>query len=270
MDKCFKKRDKNQYLENEVGFPPFLNHPTILGASVQGPFHITTSTPCQDAFAYFFMGKFGVIAVADGAGSASKSEIGARTAVDKAIETAKTIAATNSDNYNLCATAKKVILEARMAIEDTASKFQCELKDLACTLIVVIILQNNVAVAHIGDGAVVAKTLDGLKIVSPPEPSEYANETTFLSSIEWAEALRVSESTDVMAIMVFTDGCQRAALVKHQGSWVPFDGFCEPLFSWARQIENKEKAEDELEEFLRSKKMTETMEDDKTLVIAIL
>ena len=59
---------------------------TVLGDSVIGTSHRTRSTPCQDAFRIATFGpsaEWLVVAVADGAGSASRSEVGATMACDE-------------------------------------------------------------------------------------------------------------------------------------------------------------------------------------------
>jgi hypothetical protein len=145
------------------------------------------------------------------------------------------------------------------------------LRELACTIIVVLTYEDTIAVAHVGDGAVVAKTNDGLKLISEPEESEYVNEVVPLTSMEWEKSLRISAKVSgVEGVAVFTDGCQRAALLRTQNGLQPYDRFFEPLFAYAQELDNLIYGEQDIRDLLASQKMSENSEDDKTLVISVL
>ncbi len=245
----------------------------IIGASAIGPLHVKNGLPCQDACTFeTFPSGIAVIAIADGLGSASKSDAGARIAVDAAVNKVKEVISNKTiEDIDLKVIAKEAVCFARNALEEKVVDLQCRFRDLACTFIVVLMYKDSVLVAHIGDGAVVTKTIEGLKLISGPGESEYANEVVPLTDKEWENALRItSETSGILGVMAFTDGCQRAALSKTQNSLTPFIGFCEPLFSFAKDIKDVKKAEEDIKELLLSKKICENSEDDKTLVIAIL
>lgn len=248
-------------------------HHIIIGSSVIGPLHVISNTPCQDACAFEVSPSgSGVIAIADGLGSASKSEIGARTAVETAVNAVRELVSRKiNEEIDLSDMAKAAILSSRKALEEKADELKCKLRDLACTIIVAVIHKDNVVVAHVGDGAVIAKTNEGLKLLSSPEDSEYANEVSPLTGNDWELSLRISQKTsNNIGIMAFTDGCQRAALRKTQEGLTPYSAFCEPLFSYANDVIDGEKAEEDIRELLLSKKVCENSDDDKTLVIAVL
>lgn len=142
---------------------------------------------------------------------------------------------------------------------------------MACTIIVVLSLENSVHVAHVGDGAVVAKTTQGLSIISEPEECRYVNEVVPLTSKNWENSLRITSSiTNVECIAAFTDGCQRASLIKAQDGLQPYELFFNPLFFYAQEIESLKQGESEIKNFLLSQKVSETSEDDKTLLILVL
>ncbi|KJU82512.1 Protein phosphatase 2C-like domain protein [Candidatus Magnetobacterium bavaricum] len=245
--------------------------PYIFGCSVIGPLHVQLGIPCQDACAYEVFKDVALIAVADGLGSALRSDIGSRQAVDAAIEAAKQhLAANDNGTHNLDELVRKMISSARQEIEDTADRDGCELRDLATTLIAVAFAGGSVSIAHIGDGAVVAKTDKGLILASAPEESEYANEVVPLTSSKWNEHTRTGNIDNASFIALFTDGCQRAALKKSSSGYEPFDGFFDSVFSYAGEIEDCKSAEEEIKALLSSRKVNEHSDDDKTLVIAIL
>ena len=243
----------------------------IIGASSPGPLHVINATPCQDAFSYKVLPSgVGLIAVADGLGSAFLSDLGATDATITAVLSARqNISSIACDEPDLKQIAKDAVSGARKALEEKAQEYQCELKDLACTLIVVAMHNDNVAVAHIGDGAVVAETRDGLQLISSPEDSEYANEVFPLTGKEWWKHLRVTQVVScISGIMAFTDGLQRAALKKTPDGFLPFDAFCAPLFSYVKEVKNVKEARNDMKNLLSSKKVCDNSEDDKTLVVA--
>ncbi len=255
----------------EVQPPATKIYHRIIGASVIGPLHIIKDMPCQDACAFkAFTSGFGVIAVADGLGSALKSEIGASSAVNASEQKVEEILNGKSALEDISEVAKEAVFSARKALEEKSIELQCELRDLACTLIVVVMYKNSIVVAHIGDGAVIAETHDGLKLISAPdESSEYANEVSPITGKDWEQSLRISpQATDVLGVMAFTDGCQRAAFRKTQDGLLPFDGFCGTLFSYMKEVKDLKEAEEDIKSLLLSKKVCENSEDDKTLVIA--
>lgn len=246
----------------------------IIGASAIGPLHVVNDTPCQDAYSFgAFHSGYIAIAVADGLGSAAKSEIGARLAVDSAVDAVKKIVEIQGEEIDLSDVARRAVFSARDVLERKAEELQCKLRELACTLIVAVLHKDRAAVAHIGDGAVVVKTDEGLELLSGPDESEYANEVSPITGDNWEKSLRITPVFHgISGMMAFTDGCQRAALKKAQDDLIPFEGFCLPLFSYASNVNSMDakEAEEEIKSLLLSKKVCDNSDDDKTLVIAVL
>lgn len=244
----------------------------ILGASMIGPLHIIKGIPCQDAYAYETLPSGHIIiAIADGLGSAAMSEIGSRIAVDAAVEAIKKKTIDSIKNDSLSSLARDSVVAARKALEEKALTLQCTLCDLACTFISVIMLEDSLVVAHIGDGAVVAKKGEDLFVVSEPGDSEYVNEVTPLTSRKWEDSLNITPVySGISGVMAFSDGLQRAALRKSEDRRIPYNAFCDPLFLFAEEITDLQNGEKELKEFLASKKMSDHSEDDKTLIFVTL
>jgi hypothetical protein len=112
---------------------------------------------------------------------------------------------------------------------------------------------------------------DGLRIISEPGESEYVNEVVPLTDKRWGESLRiVPKVSGVECVAVFTDGCQRAGLLRTQNGLQPYDRFFEPLFFYAQGLCDLKESEQDIRDLLASQKISEHSEDDKTLVIAVL
>ena len=255
------------------GEPDVLAPPYIFGAAVIGPLHVQRSLPCQDACAYrVHSSGLVTVAVADGLGSAAKSQVGARVAVDAAVSAEKGAAPVTLDGgADLTEIAKSAAVTARRAVEAQARLELCDLRDLACTIIVLAALRDRIAVAHIGDGAVVALAGSDLILVSGPGDAEYTNEVVPITAKEWLDDLRVTLPLGgVDCFAVLTDGCQRAGFRRGDGAVMPHDRFFTPVFSYAKELKTLREGEEEIADLLLSDKVCNNSDDDKTLVIAVL
>jgi len=249
----------------------YMKPPYIFGASTRGTLHLKEGLPCQDAFLYDLIdNRIGVIAVADGLGSAVHSDLGALIAVKSAILKAKdSVNSTRLDD--LPELPIHMLNAAREGIQEAATLAGLNVSDLATTLIVVLFGPDFVFTAQIGDGAAVGLIGGELRMLSGPSESEYTNEVIPITDRDWEQHIRYSQIREVaQALAVFTDGCQRASLIKRDGNYEPFGRFFHPVFSFALSIDDTKRAEEELSLFLNSPKMTKFSEDDKTMVLAIV
>lgn len=247
--------------------------PYIFGASVIGPLHIQDGLSCQDACLYEVVSDdFGIIAVADGLGSVPMSDLGARLSVEAAVSAAKSLLCdTSKDGPDISEIPMKMMRAARESLEETALREGFRLGDMATTLITVLFRGDSIYTAQIGDGAVVARVDGSLVLLSGPLNSEYANEVTPITCNDWQASIFSAEArSGAECVAVFTDGCQRPALLKTAEGYGPFEKFFHPVFSYAAEVEDIAKGGQELGEFLSSEKISEYSEDDKTLVLAVL
>ena len=130
----------------------------VVSSSVAGTSHETKGLPCQDAH-YWELRSDGVLvaAVADGAGSASMSDVGAKIAVSKAVETILQLEAlpTSEDEAGWKSLLTKALTIARTSVETEANTRQVSVRDLASTLLVAVVTPELVVTAQVGDGAIV-------------------------------------------------------------------------------------------------------------------
>lgn len=270
-EKNIKKQieDKKQTSQSESSlFPPY-----FIGACVIGNSHIKKNIPCQDAFEYTKLPfNCGVIAVADGLGSALKSDVGANTMVRAGVrKTRELLKAGSNKEFNLKYIAMEAMNFAREEIISKSISEKCKPSDLACTAMIVVFDEDKVVAAHIGDGAVVAKRNNELLLLSEPVNSEYINEVTPLTSENWKESVRCSsEFSGIDCIAVFTDGCNHAAFRKTPNGIIPHDGFFMPLFLYAQKVNDIVQGENQINSLLTSEKFSEYSDDDKTLVVSVL
>ena len=242
----------------------------IFGLSIRGSSHGDGDIPCQDACEYRIIdGTKGVIAIADGLGSAPHSDIGAKYCVQYVVDF---IQRKYSESDGSKKKIEEIVLQAmeetRSGLITFASGNNYNVDDLACTLIIVLIDGEEFAVSHIGDGAVVSSQGNDLLLISEPNNLEYRNEVIPITSDQWEKYVMVKKSSNFNNIAVFTDGVQDALMQKAGGKWdINKDGFYF-LFSWANSQTNEEESIKEIEQVLQNK-FSSVSHDDKTLVISV-
>ncbi len=249
----------------------------IVSACVAGASHVRAGLPCQDSAAYSVCGNTLIAAVADGAGSAARSEVGSKLAAETSVRTAKAILAERHDHSPrpIHETCLSIVLResfeaARRRLYEEACALNIPARDLATTLILAVHTRDLLAVAQIGDGAAVASSGDGsYRTRSAPQRGEYANQTTFVVSRNAADSLQiriepVGESANRLAM--FTDGIQNLALNGRDDS--PHAPFFDPVFEWMQAQTDTESANAGLESFLKSPRVVQRADDDLTLLLA--
>jgi hypothetical protein len=251
----------------------------VAAASVPGTSHAKIGTPCQDAHGCTILTNgWLVAAVADGAGSAPQSEVGAKLAVR--IATQAVAAALLAKDPNALTDAERgdhawrVLLEeafraAREAIEAEAALRAVPARDLATTLTVACATGDMAVAAQIGDGAaIVADTAGALHALARPIGGEYLNETTFLVSPGALENIQFATWHGAIAhVALLSDGLQMLALHRPDGG--PHAPFFAPLFQFVAGASDPIQASATLAGFLQSPRVTARADDDLTLVLAV-
>src|SRR5438045_2719653 len=107
-----------------------------LGDSVAGTSHRARGVPCQDAFRFSAFGEWLVIAVADGAGSASHSDVGATLACDEFIRRVAALdPAMLIDREGMTA----LFGEVRAALVAEAERNGVKPREVACTALLALV-----------------------------------------------------------------------------------------------------------------------------------
>lgn len=238
-------------------------------ASVTGAHHADRGETCQDIHLVEFMEDSLLLAVADGAGSARYSREGARAVVLAITSCIKQEWAGRTTHD-----VRRVLIHCmdagRTALEYCAKDYCVTPRDVACTAIVAVLHGGALWCAHVGDGGVVALVDETIMLVSAPEVNEYVNEVSFISSDHWRTALRATGPIHhVSAVAVFTDGCQRACLIRKGSRVEPLEGFFCPLFTHVSSCNGELEVNASITELLTSKPLQESSDDDKTLLVAV-
>jgi hypothetical protein len=238
---------------------------TALGDSVAGTSHRARGVPCQDAFRFCDFGEWLAIAAADGAGSASHSEVGATLVCDEFV---RRVAALNPDLLFGHEGMTALFGEVRAALFAEAERIGVKPREVACTALLALVGPASAAFAQLGDGAIVIRQGEDYRTIFWPEPAEYANATDFLTDDSFPDMLRhetVAES--IAEVAALTDGLQRLALDFTARTTHP--AFFRPLFNELRTATDPELLAEPFRKFLDSDRVNERTDDDKTLVLAV-
>lgn len=183
----------------------------VAQAAVQGRGHISSNTPCQDKT--FYLKKQGAcaIALADGAGSARCSHLGAELAVDYI----SNLLIDNFEHYynqiDPNVVRHEIISHLMIELENLAADIHCELRDLASTLLCVVVSQNRYLIIHLGDGVIGYRDGDVIKVASTPNNGEFCNSTVFTTSEGAEESLRLLKGDIrecIKGFVLFSDGVE--------------------------------------------------------------
>lgn len=239
-----------------------------IGTSVAGSSHVAGDLPCQDSHGASLLNNGALIlAVADGAGSAERAAEGSREAVNSSVRFLEArLHEFLPDGAEECLQLLDAAVDsARGALQILAG--EQAMSSFATTLLIAVATDRWLSVIQIGDGAIVCQLHSGdLRVLTVSGSSEYINETTFVTSAGYLKAAHRTALAidDVRAIALLSDGLQLLALrFADNSAHAPF---FDPLFEFA---ESPTSSVVDLEEFLRSDRVCERTDDDKTLLLAV-
>jgi serine/threonine protein phosphatase PrpC len=245
-----------------------------------GTRHQKQQLPCQDYGSYCILDNNDVIvgAIADGAGSAQYSDVGAKLAVYKVIAIFREIALSPRKEQGIShplnvKEARKLfskIVEGVVAtLKEQANNEGYAIADLACTLLVFVGTPDWLAAMQIGDGFIVVG-LQGEehKLLFHPDKGEFVNQTTFVTSANAVEEMQVTViSGKQRFICASTDGLERVAI--QISNWTPFLPFFKPLEQYLWETSNPEQDDEYIRNFLDSERLNDRTDDDKTLLLCL-
>lgn len=263
-----------------------------------GTSHLSSRVPCQDqADARRFSNGVVAAALSDGAGSSAYSHYGAYLVIQKALELVwvhfseafgsqeakalfvrRFIAVLQKDLSELADLGINLTGEEREKNSEPSREdvllVPCELKELACTLLLAAVKKGRFLVLHVGDGVVGAEYeicgRSKLAVLSHPDNGEFANETCFVTSASAADKARLITGTlgggykRLKGFILMSDGPEAALYDKAKGTLAPA---CRKLFGAVRACE-REEVQSKLETTIESVIQKKTADDCSIAIIA--
>ena len=254
-------------------------HWRVAVATAVGVSHLRDNTPNQDAVAYQLVelgdGQVAVVAVADGAGSAPRSDEGSKIAVGSAV--AAIVEGINKQpaavfgKHMAELLVRSAVRQAKDEVERYAQRQNATSHELASTLIVAFASDSLVTAAQVGDGAVIAFDLGGgAKTLCAAHTGEYANETTFITSRSKPDEIAsVGHASGYKydGLALITDGLQNLALKMPERE--VFLGFWNPMLNDLAETDDPGAVSERLGAFISGQRVRSRTSDDVTIALAI-
>ena len=245
------------------------------GASVIGTSHIKGDLPCQDAHAFDLISgaeEVLVLVASDGAGSASRSDVGSHLACRELLDNIRLYLDDGNRVSDLTReTALGWLENASAALSQIAADQETSTREYACTLLAALVSPTHTAYMQIGDGAIVVRSdSDGWAYVFWPQHGEYINTTVFLTDPIALQKFEFEVAASVIhEVAAFTDGIE--SLVLHYATQSVHGPFFDMIFGPVRTLSEpgfNAGLSDKLKAYLSSETICEKTDDDKTLLIA--
>lgn len=189
-----------------------------------GKLHITRNMVCQDRTFYKEANGVKIIALADGAGSKSKSEIGASLVCEKVCE----LFSSRFTDYllyfeeeklsqakhkkNTYALSKEIITYLVSELKSKALELNIAVEELSSTLLFFAIKDNHYIMGHIGDGVIAGLYNENnayrVRVISEPENGERSNITFFVPDTNAVEHLHLQAGNveNLRGVLLTSDG----------------------------------------------------------------
>lgn len=195
---------------------------TYAFGSTTGRSHERADLPCQDFVRAEACGVTVAIALADGAGSAKHSAVGARLSVASTIE----LLTKNFEDLVADDTSRaqhRILGVIRDRLGDEARRTGSGLDDFATTLLFVAVNGESYVAGHVGDGVICCERNGVLKVLSVPSRGEHANETVFVTSNGAAALLRLERGSlqGVSSFALMSDGSAESLHKRADGTVAP-------------------------------------------------
>ncbi len=247
---------------------------TWAGATVRGTSHEKLGEPRQDSAAAAEIpsheGSVLALVVCDGAGSASKGDVGSRTACLAAHSIIRSYL--NSGN-RISQLDRRIgetwLLEIRRQVSAKSQMLGLPIRELATTLTIVMASESHTFILAVGDSPCVIH--NGSKWLAPiwPMRGQYANQTFFITQDPiplWDCAIVESQIDRIAAL---SDGIDK--LVLHDRDREVFAPFFDGIFDGLQSVEGLGRSRQfshGMTAFLTSKRINDLTDDDKTLIVA--
>ena len=195
----------------------------MLDYAQAGRSHCKNNIPCQDKTVSCRMNGVHLLGLADGAGSAKFSHFGAETALQATCDYTANNFESIFNQTDGVQVKKNILARILEALRQKAEQLNCNIKDLASTLLFVAIKNNKFLLFHIGDGVIGYWKNDSLKVASKPETGEFSNTTVFTTSSKALLYMKLFKGNieNIHGFVLISDGAAESFYQKRTGQLAP-------------------------------------------------
>lgn len=164
-----------------------------------------------------------MLCLADGAGSATHSAYGAQAVTYAGCALLAERFHDFAAGEDAAQAREQIVSGLQARLMETADRLGCAVTDLASTFLAVALSEDRFVIAHIGDGVIGYVKHGELKVASTPDNSEFANETTFVTSGGAAASLRLFRGSleGVSGFILMSDGTSASLFDQRTKSLAP-------------------------------------------------
>ena len=163
----------------------------LLESTRQGRSHVKQGTPCQDKTCCRSQDDTYVITLADGAGSARLSHYGAECVTKCIADELGLNFESYWDETEARIAKERLFKEISESLQQIAGQYDCQLKDMASTMLAVAVKDERYIILHLGDGVIGYCKEGVIKVASAPNNGEFANTTVFTTSSDACSQMKV-------------------------------------------------------------------------------
>jgi hypothetical protein len=244
----------------------------VAGCTVRGRKHIEAGLPCQDKVftCRYRDGRSAVIALADGAGSSTKSHVGAQFVVSKVGDLVIENFFDYSKKHELAAS--EIVNRLQLGLNEVSDKNNIPLREYASTLLFTVIRRRNKTIhylaGHIGDGIIAMMQNKTVKVLSHPETGEFASSTYFITGSDAKAHLRIYSGMikGNMGFLVASDGAAESLYRRRDGVLATA---CSQIFKWFDRM-SQQKAEAAIRKNMDGLFKSSTLDDCGMAVLRIV
>ena len=163
----------------------------LLDSTRQGRSHVKQETPCQDKTYCQNYDDVYVITLADGAGSARLSHYGAECVTKCIADELGLNFESYWDETEARIAKERLFKEISESLQQIAGQYDCQLKDMASTMLAVAVKDERYIILHLGDGVIGYCKEGVLKVASAPNNGEFDNTKVFTTSSDACSQMKV-------------------------------------------------------------------------------
>lgn len=249
----------------------------LRGASMPGERHLADAGACEDAFSAAALASADgevtiALCVADGAGSVERAAEGAAVAAGTAMASTRTRLAEGvpdtGDGWR--EVIRAIAEDVDSGLRASAEALGCPPREFGCTLGIALLSAPWLAMLIVGDAFCIVRREDrSLHVpLTPLSDSVDPSRTVLLPDLDCVShaGIAVIEDPSIEALALSSDGLARSALLRTATGPEPYGPFLHPVLDGVRASDSSTP----LARFLlMDKRVTETTDDDRTLVTAV-
>jgi len=208
-----------------------------------------------------------IMALADGAGSASHSADGARAGCSAAVLSAKMFIQQFGARSITADAVREIFRDAREEVRRQANETGCRPRDWASTLLIVVMSGQGTAMAQIGDGSIVIDFGEGFELAFLRD-QDMLNVTNFLIDEDAMDAVQVRVFDDIQPqrVLLTSDGLMPVLIDLRKSA--PHTPVVERFLSVLDDRYFASDTSELLESLLSHEQVNARTDDDKSIIMA--